>query len=73
MAGADEDRRPVPVLALAAACSLYLTQVMVGASNIWFELATPLRILHLALASAVWAALFTGVVYRHLAPQQKFT
>jgi cytochrome c oxidase assembly protein subunit 15 len=67
----DEDRRPVPLVALAAACSLFITQVMVGASNIWFELATPLRILHLALASAVWAALFIGVAYRHLAPQEK--
>jgi hypothetical protein len=43
---------------------------MVGASNIWFDLATPVRILHLALASAVWAALFAGIVYRHLYPLQ---
>jgi cytochrome c oxidase assembly protein subunit 15 len=64
----SDDDRPFSQLALGAAAGLYVTQVMVGASNIWFDLATPVRILHLALASAVWAALFAGIMYRHLYP-----
>lgn len=43
--------------AAGLALALYVAQVFVGASNIWFELATSVRILHLALASALWAAL----------------
>jgi heme A synthase len=66
-----EDHRVVPLLALGAAVGLYVTQVLVGASNIWFELATPVRILHLALASAVWGAVVIGVAYRHLSPLQR--
>jgi cytochrome c oxidase assembly protein subunit 15 len=66
-----EDHRAVPLLALGAAVGLYVTQVLVGASNIWFELATPVRILHLALASAVWGAVVIGVAYRHLSPLQR--
>jgi heme A synthase len=66
-----EDQRAVPLLALGTAVALYVTQVLVGASNIWFDLATPVRILHLALASAVWGALVIGVAYRHLSPLQR--
>jgi heme A synthase len=36
---------------------LYVAQALLGATNIWFELHTSVRILHLALASAVWAVL----------------
>ena len=34
-----------------------------GASNIWFELATSVRIVHLALASALWMALVFTVTW----------
>ena len=67
----DEETRIVPLFALGAAATLYVAQVLVGASNIWFELATPVRILHLALASAVWGALVIGIAYRRLSPLQK--
>ncbi len=67
----DGDRRTVPLVAMGAAVTLFVTQVLVGASNIWFELATPLRILHLALASAIWAVLVVAVAYRHFDPVQE--
>ena len=66
-----EEKRTVPLVALGAAVGLYATQVIVGASNIWFDLATPVRILHLALASAVWASLVVGISYRHISPPQE--
>jgi heme A synthase len=42
---------------LAAAAVLFVTQALLGAANVWLELATWVRILHLALASAVWGVL----------------
>lgn len=55
-------RRPALVAAMGCALVLYMAEVLVGASNIWFELATSVRIVHLALASALWVALvFTAV------------
>jgi cytochrome c oxidase assembly protein subunit 15 len=69
----SEDDRAVPQIALSVAAGFYVTQVLVGASNIWFDLATPVRIIHLALASAVWASLFIGIIYRHLYPSQLTT
>ena len=66
-----EDRRTVPLVAMGSAVGLYGAQVLVGASNIWFDLATPVRILHLALASAVWASLVVGLSYRHISPLQR--
>jgi heme A synthase len=44
-------------IAVGVALLLYCAQVLVGAANIWFELATSLRISHLALASALWGVL----------------
>ena len=55
-------RRPALIAAMGCALVLYVAEVLVGASNIWFELATSVRIVHLALASALWAALvFTAI------------
>ena len=55
-------RRPALVAAMGCALILYVAEVLVGASNIWFQLATSVRIVHLALASALWVALvFTAV------------
>ena len=55
------------VWGLAIVCALYVAQALLGAANIWLDLATSVRILHLALASAVWAVLvFTMVwAYQH--------
>ncbi len=48
---------PVIAWGLTAALVLYVAQAMLGAANVWLELHTSVRILHLALASAVWAVL----------------
>jgi heme A synthase len=64
----DEDGRRVPLLAIGGALMLYVAQVIAGASNIWFELATSVRIVHLALASAFWGAVVTALAYRHFNP-----
>jgi len=51
------ERRPVLVTAVAFALAAYVAEVLVGAVNVWLELPTSTRIIHLALASAVWSAL----------------
>ncbi|HVP04674.1 MAG TPA: COX15/CtaA family protein [Dehalococcoidia bacterium] len=45
------------VWGLCAATVLFIAQALLGAANVWLELATSVRILHLALASAVWGVL----------------
>jgi heme A synthase len=60
------ERSALAVFALTAAFVLYVAQVFVGASNIWFELPTSLRVVHLALASALWATLVFGLAWRYL-------
>ena len=57
------ERRPVLMAAAGGALVLYVAEVFVGASNIWFELATSVRIVHLALASALWVALVFGAAW----------
>jgi heme A synthase len=59
-------RPGVPQAMLIAATGgfiLYSAQVLIGAANVWFELATFLRILHLALASALWGMLAFSVIW----------
>ena len=60
------ERSPVVLGAMTAAFVLYVAQVFIGASNVWFELATSVRILHLALASLLWAVLVFGMTWAHL-------
>jgi heme A synthase len=48
---------PVVMWGLTATGVLFIAQALLGAANVWLELATSVRILHLALASAVWAVL----------------
>ena len=54
--------------AIGAAFLLYIAQIFVGASNIWLTLATPARISHLALASAVWGLLILSASWHYLRP-----
>ncbi len=54
---------PLLRTALVSAFGLYVAQVLLGASNIWFDLATSVRIAHLALASALWGVLVFGVAW----------
>lgn len=67
----DGDRRAVVLASLAALAALFVAQVIIGAANVWLELATSVRILHLALASATWGVLVFAVAYRLLNPQEK--
>jgi cytochrome c oxidase assembly protein subunit 15 len=48
---------PKVVWLLTGAGVLFVAQALLGAANVWLELATSVRIAHLALASAVWAVL----------------
>jgi len=57
------ERRPVLVAGVAFALAAYVAEVFVGAANVWFELPTSTRIIHLALASAVWSALVFVLVW----------
>ncbi len=59
---------PVVSIAVGVALLLYCAQVLVGAANIWFELATSLRISHLALASALWGVLVFAAAWSLLRP-----
>jgi len=65
---ARTERRPALVAAVTLALVLYVAQVLVGAANIWFELATSLRISHLALASALWGVLVFAAAWSYLRP-----
>lgn len=56
-------RSAVVMTALIAALTLYVAEVFVGASNIWFKVATEARVAHLALAAAVWVALVLSVAW----------
>jgi heme A synthase len=59
------ERRPVLVAAVAFALVAYVAEVLVGAVNVWLELPTSTRIIHLALASAVWSALVFTLVWNY--------
>jgi len=67
----ERDRRPAVVMALALLGGLFVAQVVIGAANVWLELATSVRILHLALASAAWGVLVFAVAYRLLNPPER--
>ncbi|MBI1886613.1 MAG: COX15/CtaA family protein [Chloroflexi bacterium] len=54
------------LISVGAALVLYVAQVFVGASNIWFDLAISVRIAHLALASALWASLVVAISWAYL-------
>ncbi len=58
-------RSPALLTVASLAVMLYVVQVFVGASNIWLELATSVRIAHLALASALWALLVLVAIWAY--------
>jgi heme A synthase len=53
---------------LVIAGAIYIVQVFAGAGNIWWELPTWLRVIHLALASALWAVLVFAAAWSYLRP-----
>jgi heme A synthase len=67
----ERDRRRPVVAALVLLGGLFTAQVLIGAANVWLELATSVRILHLALASAAWGVLVFAVAYRLLNPLER--
>lgn len=50
------DNRPAQRL-VRDAFGFYLAQIVVGALNVWTKLVTPVRVVHLAIAAALWAEL----------------
>lgn len=56
-------RRPLLLAVAGVALVLYIAEVFVGASNIWLELPTSVRVVHLALASALWVTLVFGLAW----------
>jgi heme A synthase len=50
---------------LTLALLLFVAQALLGAANVWLDLATSVRILHLALASAVWAVLVFTMMWAY--------
>lgn len=66
-------RAAPPILwGLAAALALFVGQALFGAANIWLDLATWVRIVHLALASAVWAVLVFTLVWALTRPDRAY-
>ncbi len=57
---------------LSAAFAVYVAQSLFGAANIWLDLATWVRIVHLALASAVWAMLVFSLVWALTRPEHAY-
>ena len=50
----DEHRPPLIQWTIAGAGVVYITQVMVGAANIWTDLAAGVVVMHLSLAALLW-------------------
>ncbi len=50
-------RNPTIRRAVRDTLGLFVVQILLGALNVWTTLATPVRVLHLATAAALWAAL----------------
>lgn len=65
------ERNALVISATALAFALFAAQVIVGASNIWFDLTTSVRIVHLALASALWAVLLFALRWSHACSQRE--
>ena len=66
-------RASAPIVwGLAAAFAAYVAQSLFGAANIWLDLATWVRIVHLALASAVWAMLVFSLVWALTRPEHAY-
>ena len=62
----QRERNAIVIAAVALAAASFLAQVLIGAGNVWFDLATSVRIVHLALASALWAVLVFALAWSHM-------
>jgi heme A synthase len=64
----DERRGRATIAASLAAEALYITQALIGAANIWTELADEVVITHLSLAALLWCLLLTASVMSFYVP-----
>lgn len=65
------ERDTVVLGAIALSFALMAAQVLVGASNVWFDLATSVRIVHLSLASALWCVLVFALTWSHVRSERE--
>lgn len=66
-------RASAPIIwGLESAFVVYVAQSLFGAANIWLDLATWVRIVHLALASAVWVMLVFSLVWALTRPEHAY-
>ncbi|HTE85410.1 MAG TPA: COX15/CtaA family protein, partial [Dehalococcoidia bacterium] len=56
MARLRRRQNPAAFSAALAALAIYAVQVLIGAGNVWFDLAAGVRVAHLAAAQALWVA-----------------
>ncbi len=69
--GLRRGRQPTDVRLLSmAGATLFLAQVIAGALTVWLKFPDELRGLHLALGTAVWAAM-AGLAALSLAPRDQ--
>jgi len=55
---------------LASITTLYVTQVVIGAFNVWYTFPEPLTIAHTVVASLIWFAMSTAAVVALYAPSR---
>ncbi len=66
---AVEERRPRALVALMLVSgAMYLAQALVGAANIWTELAAGVVVAHLSLAALLWCAMVTIIALSYYLP-----
>jgi len=65
----DERRGRLLVWGSIAAGVLYITQALVGAANIWTELAAGIVIVHLSLAALLWCMMVAIVALSYYLPE----
>lgn len=66
----DERRGRLLVWGSIAAGVLYITQALVGAANIWTELAASVVIVHLSLAALLWCMMVAIVALSYYLPDE---
>ncbi|MCH8813543.1 MAG: COX15/CtaA family protein [Chloroflexi bacterium] len=64
------EKNSIVLAGFAVVFTLFAAEVMVGASNVWLDLTTSVRIVHLALASATWAVLVFALAWSHMRSEE---
>jgi heme A synthase len=68
-----EDRRRQPLLLelAAVACAVFVAQALIGAANIWTELAAGVVVAHLTLAALLWCIAIVVAVLSYYLPGEE--